>query len=446
MCNEKTIGSFSASNSGAVPRKFKKGGLFMTSRVQPSKRGFENAHTRGGLALVVLVLGVLATRPAQAVTYNVLYNFMRSTDGGVPNAGVVRDSVGNLYGTTLEGGDLSCSAPDGCGTVFMWNAKTHTESVLHSFTGPYAGGPGADGAAPYGGLVLEGGFLYGTTAFGGSSGAGVVFKVSTSGAGYTVLYNFCSQPSCADGGHPYAGLVRGSLGKFYGTTLGGGAPSGGVAFELDTTTSPPTETPLHSFGGYPKDGASPYAGLVLDAALNLYGTTAFGGAFGDGVAFKFDTTTSTYTLLHTFRGAADGGNPYTTLLLSAGNLYGMAQLGGTVPCGLQGCGVVFKIFPTETVQHSFGGVANDGVYPTFGRLVSDSLGNLYGTTPSGGTSNAGVVFELDTMGVETILHPFTGGTGGTPSGALIRDSAGNLYGTTQSGGTSGYGVIFELTP
>jgi len=403
----------------------------MTSTVHRSNAGCGNAGTRGGLALVILALGVVATRPAQAQTYMKLYDFMRGMDGGVPIAGVVRDSAGNLYGTTGEGGDLSCNSPSGCGTVFKID-KTGKETVLYAFTG------GTDGASPYGGLVLAGGYLYGTTFWGGASGAGVVYKLPTSGSGETVLYSF---KGGADGGHPYAGVIRDTLGNLYGTTVGGGSGSG-VVFKLDTTN---TESVLYSFAGYPTDGAYPQAGLVRDTTGNLYGATVYGGAFGDGVVFRVNTS-NTETVVYAFTGGVDGGNPYAPLVLNAGSLNGTAQMGGSFACILDGCGVVFKVpaLKKETVLHSFTGGA-DGNAPVSG-LVRDSSSSLYGTTPSGGAANAGVIFKLDTTNTLTVLHSFSGADGGTPSGVLVRDSAGNLYGTTQSGGAFGYGVVYMLTP
>ena len=187
-------------------------------------------------------------------------------DGYQPYAGLVRDSAGNLYGTTAGGGTY------GAGVVFQLDA-TGAETVLYSFTG------GADGATPVADVKRDSaGNLYGTTAGGGTYGAGVVFQLDATGA-YTVRYTFTGG---ADGANPYARLVRDSAGNLYGTTVNGGAYGYGVVFKLDTTGA---ETVLHSFTGG-KDGANPYAGLLLDSASNLYGTTYYGGAYGKGVAFK----------------------------------------------------------------------------------------------------------------------------------------------------------------
>jgi uncharacterized repeat protein (TIGR03803 family) len=303
-------------------------------------------HHRRVSALVLgamFVTAVIGTRAAQAQTYTVLHRFKGSpTDGAQPVSGLIRDSAGNLYGTTSVGGPSTGAT--NAGVVFKLD-KTG-ETVLHSFTG------GADGASPTAGVIQDSaGNLYGTTRYGGSSsrcsyGCGVVFKLDTTGT-ETVLYSFTGG---ADGDAPNAGVIRDSAGNFHGTTYTGGivthsCSSGcGVVFKLDTTG---TETVVHRFGG-PTDGANPTAGLIGDSAGNLYGTTYNGGASGAGVVFKLDTT-GTATVLYNFTGKADGGNPSGVIRDSAGNLYGTTSAGGIVnqTCTF-GCGVVFKLDTTGT--------------------------------------------------------------------------------------------------
>jgi uncharacterized repeat protein (TIGR03803 family) len=289
------------------------------------------------------------------------------------------------------------------------------------------------------------GNLYGTTNFGGASDAGVVFKLSPAGT-EAVLHTFTAG---ADGGYPFAGLVRDAAGNLYGTTWDGGASGYGVVFKLGPSG---TETLLHSFTG-PNgnlDGAAPYAGLIQDAGGNLYGTATFGGAHDYGVVFELircDSAPTGYDfkVLYTFTGA-DGGQPVAGLIRdAAGNLYGTTTTGGSVRGD---AGVVFKLSAsgTETVLHSFAGPPTDGYNP-LGGLIRDGAGNLYGTTAAGGASNAGVVFKLSPTGSETVLHTFTGGAdGGAPFAGLIQDAAGNLYGTTSKGGADDDGVVFRLTP
>jgi uncharacterized repeat protein (TIGR03803 family) len=417
----------------------------------------------GALALAgLLVPASVATRPGQAPqeiptcripTYSVLYSFKGTPDGAAPDARMIRDAAGNLYGTTAKGGS-SKRCGHGCGAVFKL-APTGKETVLYSFTG----GPG-DGSGPFGDLVRDAtGNLYGTTSGGGSGCSpavcGVVFKLDTTGK-ETVLHNFG-----ADGAYPN-GLVRDAAGNLYGTTSSYGPVGYGTVFKLDTAGN---ETLLYSFTGG-RDGASP-GGVIRDAAGNLYGITSSGGSlarcggYGCGVVFKVDPA-GKETVLHSFAGyPTDGAFPYAVLVRdAAGNLYGTTSRGGSGSClGGNGCGVVFKLDTTgkETVLHRFTGGADGGI-PYVG-LVRDTAGNLYGTTYSGGsddcgTDGCGVVFKLDSTGKETVLHRFhfgSSGLAGPP--ALIRDSAGNLYGTTATsdeGGSGcepyGCGVVFRLAP
>ena len=382
---------------------------------------------RTALALAVVLAVVFATPSAQAQGYTVLYSFTGGADGATPHAGLAVDASGNLYGTTTAGGASNL------GTVFELDTS-NTETVLYSFAG------GADGATPNAGLVLDAsGNLWGTTTAGGASSLGTVFKVDTAGV-ETVVYSFAGG---ADGATPYAGLVRDATGNLYGTTRAGGASNFGTVFKLDTTG---TETVLYTFTGG-ADGGSPQAGLILDAAGNLYGVTPSGGSkaglcvypSGCGVVFELDTS-NTETVLYTFADGADGGYPQAGLILdAAGNFY------GTTPEADATFGTVFKLDTSgaQTVVYSFGGAS--GSAPVAGLLL-DPSGNLYGTT-STGASGFGTVFELDTTGKIAVFHTFAGGADGASSYAgLVLDQSGNLYGTTASGGASNVGTVFEITP
>jgi uncharacterized repeat protein (TIGR03803 family) len=267
-------------------------------------------------------------------------------------------------------------------------------------------------------------------------------------ATFTVLYSF--KWDFADGAFPYAGVVLDAAGNLYGTTYWGGASGLGTVFKLDTTGA---ETVLHSFNG--GDGSNP-ADLIRDANGNLYGTTQFGGASDAGTVFKLDTT-GAETVLHSFVGPpTDGLRPIAGLVRDAGgSLYGTTLAGGSSSnCG-GGCGTVFRLDTTgaETVLHSFAKKRRDGKFPYAG-LVRDAAGNLYGTTVQGGASNncvggCGTVFRLDTTGGETLLHRFVGGSPATdgerPGAGLVRDAAGNLYGTTPQGGAYGAGTVFKVS-
>jgi uncharacterized repeat protein (TIGR03803 family) len=284
----------------------------------------------------------------------------------------------------------------------------------------------------------------------------------------TVLYSFSGTGTNADGASPMAGLVAGPDGNLYGTTTEGGASicSCGTVFRL----TPPaqgqtkwTETVVHSFQGYPDDGAAPLASLTFDQAGNLYGTTLIGGAAQSGTVFTIAGATGSNpseTILYAFSGtAADGQFPFASLTLDAsGALYGTTSFGGAA-----GQGILFKLpagaGSNLSVLHSFAGGA-DGGQP-FAGVVFDGMGNLYGTTSSDGKSgwSGGTVFQLTPAGAQTVLHRFTdviiGGPydGGVPFGNLVLDAAGNIYGTTQIGGhgniegeAANAGTIFRLAP
>jgi uncharacterized repeat protein (TIGR03803 family) len=408
-------------------------------------------------ASCVLVFAMVGSQSVQAQTFKVLHTF-HGKDGASPVGVLVRDESGNLYGTTGGGGTGKCSQ-EGCGTAFKLN-KYGKQVWLHSFQG-------VNGHGPYAGLLRDAaGNLFGTTLYGGETncvppeGCGTVFKLDETGS-EKVLHKFTGVP---DGYFPEALLVEDKAGNLYGTTYEGGADSQGTVFKVDPSGR---RTILHSFAGPPQgggDGAFSYEGVIRDATGNLYGVTAKGGAYGAGVVYKLDTSRKE-TLLYSFSGGSDGGDPDSVLLFdSKGNLYGTTANGGT-GCGGTGCGVVFKVSPqsggrwSETVLYTFCSLTNcaDGESPG-DSLIMDSGRNLYGTTYFGGASHncngvgCGTVFKLDATGKETVLHSFTGGTDGAfPFAGLIVDGHGNLYGSTQAGGATCYtsytcGVVFKITP
>ena len=316
------------------------------------------------------------------------------------------------------------------------------ETVLYSFTGT-----GGDGSGPTGVVLDAQGNLYGTTNGGGAFGAGTVFKVDTSG-NETVLYSFAGSP---DGASPVAGVVLDAQGNLYGTTNGGGAYGAGTVFKVDTTGA---ETVLYSFHG--ASGTYPLGGVVLDAQGNLYGTTIGGGAYGLGTVFKVDTT-GAETVLYSFTHGTDGQQPHAGVVLDAqGNLYGTTYFGGYLECPADaplGCGTVFKLDTTGqfTVLHAFGG-RGDGFFP-LGDLALDVQGNLYGTCFEGPADNGGMVFALYTSGTYTVLHIFTRTKSGIAPGGwdletgVTLGAQGNLYGTTHIGGGDFQGTLFaSLTP
>jgi uncharacterized repeat protein (TIGR03803 family) len=313
-------------------------------------------------------------------------------------------------------------------------------ATVYSFTGGKS-----DGQWPYAQLVADKkGNLYGTTENGGAHQFGTVFKLSPKGK-ETILHTFAGGSN--DGAYPYAGVIMDGAGNLYGTTELGGASNLGTVFRLATDG---TVTVLHSFAGAPNDGAQPYAAVISDSGGDLYGTTSVGGTSNVGTVFKL-AADGTESVLYSFAGGSDGANPMARLLRdSSGNLYGTTYMGGG------GFGAVFKVASngTETLLHEFDGT--DGFWPAAG-LIADSQGNLYGTTSIGGTAEAGVIFKIAPDDTETTVHNFAGypSDGDAPTGDLIEDKSGNLYGTTSAGGsnyacetslTFGCGTIFKFAP
>ena len=415
--------------------------LVSQPRVRSSRQRVAARFAAAAFAVALFVVAVAAPR-AQAQSYSVLHNFASyPSDGAYPYAGLIIDSSGNLYGTTPAGGS------DTRGVAFKLDASnSYAETVLHNFTLSYPD----DGAAPAAGLVMDSsGNLYGTTQVGGSYGNGVVFKLDASNS-YAVLHNFTGGFQNDDGREPLAGLVMDSSGNLFGTTASGGSYGNGVVFKPDASNS---YAVLHTFTGG-ADGSTPFAGLVMDSSGNLCGTTRGGGSRDSGVVFKLDASNSyAETVLYNFTGGADGSSPYAGLVMdSSGNLYGTTSAGGPFNYG-----VVFKLDASsnyaETVLHNFTGGADGGI--PFAGLVMNSSGNLYGTTYLGGSYGDGVVFKLDASNsyAETVLHSFTGGADGSiPYAGLVMDFSGNMYGMAHGGGTGtcndrgtlGCGTVFKI--
>jgi uncharacterized repeat protein (TIGR03803 family) len=386
-----------------------------------------------GLGLAIFTATLLATSTTVAQE-SVLHNFnSNGTDGAYPQAGLVIDTVGNLYGTTNNGGT------SGFGTVFELTPAADgswTEKVLHSF------GSGADGANPQAGLIFDAaGNLYGTTYEGGTNLYGTAFELTPAGGGNwteKVLYNFGAG---TDAAYPGGSLIFDAAGNLYGITTFGGPAGSGTVFELTPAGGGWTEHVLHNFNSL-ANGIFPYGGLTFDATGNLYGTTSTGGTSSGGTVFKL-TSGGTASVLHNFGGGTDGAAPYAGLIIAAGNLYGTTSAGGTYSSG-----TLFELTPagggwTETVLHSFGN-GSDGATP-YASLIIDVAGNLYGTTLSGGAYGGGTAFRYNSHGVR-VLHSFGLPEGYGPVAPLASDPAGKLYGTANFGGTHNYGTVFEIIP
>ena len=404
------------------------------------------------LAIVALtVFGSAARAVAQQLT--VLHSFdSNGSDGAFPFGTPIFAGSGNLYGATPAGGDHNYS-----GTVFemkLSGGEGWTERVLYNF------GNGKDGVDPATTLVLDSsGNLYGTTEKGGIYGFGMAFELVPQADGRRkekVLHQFGD--SSTDGTQPICNLIFDAAGNLYGTTRFGGAYAHGTVFELlPSADGQWTEKILYSFGSYTGDGWSPWAGLVMDAAGNLYGMASSGGSsIVYGAVFELMPSAGgswTEKLLHSFT-FGDGAFPgFGALILDrSGKLYGTTFRGGNFGTG---DGIVFALAPdssgnwTERVLHSFGENLEDGQQPYSG-VVADAEGNLYGTTSIGGIHGKGIVFELsrsaDGHWTKTILHTF-GETSVDASGSyssLLLDRSGNLYGTTDSGGVYNNGTVFEI--
>ena len=344
-------------------------------------------------------------------------------DGANPFGTLAEDHSGNLFGITSAGG------PFGHGTVFEVAQGSGTITTLTFFT--------ASSELPNGGLVVDSGDnLFGITSAGGPSSDGTVFEIAKGSGTMTILASFTG----ANGAGPYGSLVEDSNGNFFGTTESGGTSNDGTVFELAAGST--TITTLASF----PSGEEVYIptnsySLVLDGSGNLFGTTSYGGTSYDGTAFEVVKGSGTITTLASFTGGAQGsyptGNPVVD---SNGNLFGTTSNGGA-----SGAGIVFEVAQgsgTITTLASFPGSSGSN---SFGGLVEDSNGNLFGTTENGGKSDDGTVFEWNHQtAIMTTLATFTGANGSFPQGGLVEDSNGNLFGLTESGGSSGQGTVFEL--
>jgi len=425
----------------------------MSNRIGNNKHGYSAATCVMIAFAAAIGFSALLTTTAQASSETILYSFSAPPDGHNPNFKLIQDSAGNLYGATSLGGAY------GYGTVFELSLQNGVwvESILHSF------GATGDKWQPSGSLVMDkAGNLYGATGWTKRYG-GVVYQLAPDGKGNwteAILKTFV-------GPIPNGALTLDAAGNLYGVAEGGGGCGCGLVYRLSPPTKKKKwkYLALYTFRG-PKhnDGQGPNGDLVFDAVGNLYGTTYTGGScLWCGTVFELSPGPTAWTekVLYSFQGPPDGGTPVAGVIFDgAGNLYGTTTSGGSL-----GWGVVFGLSPnagnwTETVLYSFTGLS-DGRYPV--GSVTLHNGGLYGATESGGSTNpnceggCGVVFELSPSGgewTEQVLHDFTfSPDGAMPYGGVISDSSGNLYGTTIYGGdlnsncsNAGCGVVYEISP
>ena len=379
----------------------------------------------------LLAAAGISVAPAQSVTLSVLHQFTAATtDGAIPYSEVILGADGGLYGTSWAGGSKAA------GVVFRMNPDGTGFTLLHQF------GNAGDGSKPFDGVIQSAdGFLYGTTYYGGTNSNGTIFKVSTNGLLYSVLYQFTNSP---DGANPYGGVIQGQDGALYGTTqIGGSGP--GTIFKIDTNGN--NYTVLHSFTNF-TDATAPYGRLAQASNGMLYGTTYSGGGSSIGAIFQINTNGLNYALVHSFDGSSDGFSPECGLLVGQdGWLYGTTVSGGNSSIGY---GTVFKVSTNGNgfaVLHTFTNAPDGG--GAYGRVTQGGDGYLYGTTANGGGTNAGgIIFRVNTNGANySVLHQFNGkGDGKQPFAGLFTTGNGVFYGTTEASGASpsGFGTVYRL--
>jgi uncharacterized repeat protein (TIGR03803 family) len=409
----------------------------------------KNARSAWGLALIVVASSLILVSGAQAASTMKILHYFQSTPAYGPEATLVSDNAGNLYGTTDFSAADTCGNA-GCGTIFKLtklSGGNYQFGVIHRFHG-------SDGQRPTASLIFDAqGNLYGTTYLGGAYGAGTVFELSPSGTGWKekVLYSFNTS---GDLQAPLSAVIFDGSGNLFGSCNFGAAHGQGGVFELTPNGSGWKEQVLYSFTGG-TDGGGYIGNLVFDAAGNLYSTAASGGTVGQGVVFELSPSsggTWTETVLYNFTGESDGASPAGGVIFDGkGSLYGTTSLGPPSSCdGGLGCGTVYQLTPSTTgwtlsVLHTFDGTDGDAPWAP---MTFDNAGNLYGTTTTGGSGH-GVVFKLSPLGsswTETVLLTFNQSDGALPYGGLILDKQGVLYGSASIGGMGsfGYGVLFSI--
>ncbi len=376
------------------------------------------------LLAVSLILSIFTAVVSAQTNLTVLVNF-NGTNGSWPYCDLVQGSDGNLYGTTYYGGNLLLNSGTGYGSVFKVTlGGTLTTLTNFNFT---------NGAEPYAGVVQgNDGNFYGTTQLGGTNGNnGTLYRITTNGTLTTMVYF-----NLTNGGSPYAPLLLAADGNFYGTTASGTAGTNdGTIFKFSTNSG---LTTLAAFNG--TDGEAPYAGLTQGTNGLFYGTTTTGGFDGYGIVYSVTTNGNLSTVEEFEPPSPSPANPYGSLAYgSDGFLYGTTDGGGS-----NHDGTIFKVVGGgSTNVVNFNGT--NGTSPD-GRLLLANDGNLYGMANLGGSANDGTIFELDTSGTLTTLVTFTNTNGRLPSAGLLQASDGNFYGVTRLGGTYGLGTLFRLSP
>lgn len=393
-----------------------------------------------------LAMTMLAPTYTLAQTETLLHSFTGQPDGQFSYAPLIFDSAGNLYGTTSGGGS------HGGGTAFKLTPNGSggwTEAALYNF-----GSSSVDASEPNGGLIFDSaGNLYGTTVYGGTYGYGTVFELRLNGGHWAekILHSF--NDNGKDGFYPQSSVGLDSAGNVYGTTTEGGTANGGIVYELVSGNGGQyTERIVHSFANPQNQQANDSHPLIFDAAGNLYGVSMIGGKNSSGVAFELMPQASggwKYKVLWNF-GGVSGEYPRSNLLFdSAGNLYGTTNAGDNGYGTLYELSPAANGQWTEKTLVAFDtfGLAE---YP-LGEIAFNPAGDILGTSFIGGPGSLGTVWEASPAGggswTTTVLHDFGSGTDGYyPVGGVVVDSSGNVYGTTSVGGTASLGTVWEVTP
>jgi len=387
-------------------------------------------------AFATLAILAISSSTAWAGKYKIIHNFTGGADGAVPGYTLASDGKGNFIGTANQGG------ANGEGTVFRLeqkNTKWHVRT-LYDFTDS-DGQPGWGVALHKGGIYTIGSYA---SVQGGPCGSALQLNKASGAADAPERSEVLMRTYLkSEEGCPTGNLVFDHAGNAYGVTQNGGANGWGSIVELSPTGSGWKETILYSFRGQ-DDGGAPYSEMVMDAKGNLYGTASAcaSGCFGTVFELSPSQTGWTYSVLHTFLGGNDGGQPVAALTFDPeGNLFG-----ATASFGAKGGGTVFELSPangTFDVLYSLTG--SDGPVAA---LALDTVGSIYGTNFMDGAYGYGSVFRLSRTAHGwhyKDLHDFTGGSdGGYPGGGVVLDASGNLYGTAVLGGANGLGVLYRI--